>query len=187
MSTSCIALLKPREESNTMPPLQDPHIEIREMIHDLSESVQSSLNAAVSRLDSLRDAETRRVNEQMVLMQAHQAAADIAESKRIDAIRAVDANQVFVANERAVQQAAVLQNQVQSSAETLRSLVASTAATVQTQLTQLVTQFTERLSVLEQAQYKAAGSSTVSTPLIAMIATFVGGLIVFLIQRLIVK
>lgn len=141
-------------------------------VDDLIEAGNNKiLTAALSRIDDMRtaesrridgviEAEQRRVNEQMVLHAKHDIELSVAEAKRIDAIRVVDVNAVSVANERATQQAAVLANQVQQSAENLRALVAATAATVAQQLTQVSTQFTERLSSLEKAQYEKQGSGT---------------------------
>lgn len=117
------------------------------------------LEQAVMRLDDLRTAESRRVDEQMVLRGEYGIQLSIAEAKRIDAIRAVDVNAVSVANERATAQAAVLANQVAASAETLRALVAATAATTAQQLTQLTTQLTDRLTSLEKSQYESKGNS----------------------------
>lgn len=118
----------------------------------------SHLTRAIKRLDDLRDAESRRVNEQMQLRAEYSIQLGVAEAKRIDAIRAVDVNAVSVANERATAQAAVLANQVSASAETLRSLVAATAATVAQQLAQVSAGIADRLSALEKSQYEGAGS-----------------------------
>ena len=102
----------------------------------------------------------KRIDEQAELRAGFQVQLNVAEAKRIDAIRAVDVNAVSVANERATAQAAVLANQVAASAETLRSLVAATAATQAQQLGQLTAQLTDRLTALEKAQYENKGSGT---------------------------
>ena len=102
----------------------------------------------------------KRIDEQAKLRADFNAALGVAEAKRIDAIRAVDVNAVSVANERATAQAAVLANQVAASAETLRALVAATAATQAQQLGQLTAQLTDRLTALEKAQYENKGTGT---------------------------
>lgn len=86
----------------------------------------SKLSSAVHRLDDLRDAETRRINEQMQLR---------------------------------AEQAAALADQVSASAETLRALVAATAALAAQQLTQVSAGISDRLSALEKSQYEKTGSS----------------------------
>ena len=87
-----------------------------------------------------------------------------AEAKRIDAIRVVDVQAVTTANEKATAQAAVLATQVQQSAETLRTLVATNAAALAAQLTQTITPITDRLSLLEKSSYEGAGKSGVTDP-----------------------
>ena len=142
----------------------------QEILLDPSNNVRSIVDRAVDRINDLRhaeqirvnealDAERRRVNEIMSLRGEFAAQLNLAEAKRIDAIRAVDVNAVSVANERATAQAAVLANQVAASAETLRALVAATAATQAQQLATLTSQLTDRLSSLEKAQYENKGQS----------------------------
>lgn len=134
----------------------DPSLNVREM-----------LGYAVDRLDDLRDAESRRVDEMVALRAQYEEKLALAETKRIDAIRAVDVNSVSVANEKATQQAAVLADQVASSAEALRGLVASTAATAAITHQQSATALSDRLTSLEQAQYTSTGKSAVADPVMA--------------------
>lgn len=128
------------------------------MIEDLTRT-EDLIERAVSRLDDLRNAESRRVDEQMNLRAEYSIQLGVAEAKRIDAIRAVDVNAVSVANEKATAQAVVLASQVSQSAETLRSLVAATASTQAQQLASLTTQLTDRLSSLEKSQYEKSGNT----------------------------
>lgn len=121
-------------------------------------------DAARQRQNDLSAAENRRIDEQATLHAAFQEKLAQAETKRIDAIRAVDVAAVATASERAAQQANVLQTQVATSAETLRALVATTAAQVATQLQQLTSQLTERISSLEKVQYESTGRSRVADP-----------------------
>ena len=156
------------------------------MLQDLSDptlNVKSLLKATVERLDDLRYAETKRVDEQMNLRAEYAVQLNVAEAKRIDAIRAVDVNAVAVANERATAQAAVLAQQVAASAEALRALVAATAATAAQQLSQLTTQLTDRLTSLEKSQYENSGRQGIGSPLLYGVIAIVGGLIIFLIER----
>lgn len=100
---------------------------------DFKESVKSMIQEAVLRLDDLRNAESRR----------------------IDQIRSIDIAALSVANDKATIQASVLASQVSQAAETLRQ----TALTVAQQLNQMSSQFNERLALLEKAQYTNTGSS----------------------------
>lgn len=134
---------------------------------DPTANVMSLVEASVQRQDDLRAAESRRVDEQANLRAEHAKELSIAESKRIDAIRAVDVNAVAVASERATAQAAVLATQVTASADALRALVSTTATTMATAAEKFSAQLTERLALLERAQYESKGRSGVSDPMMA--------------------
>lgn len=150
---------------------------------DPTTNVLLLVEAAVKRIDDLQKVEMERVGDQIRLHTEYTKQLAEAESKRIDAIRAVDVGAVAIASERAAAQAIVLANQVVTSAETLRSLVASTAATVASQLAALQTQLTERLALLEKSQYESKGRSGISAPLLMLMAALAGGIVVFLIQQ----
>jgi hypothetical protein len=119
-----------------------------------------SIDATVSE----RNAEIRRLDSEARLRAEFNEKQQTAESKRIDAIRAVDVNAVAVASTRATDQASVLATQVSQSAEALRALVATTAATVATSQQQLANTLSARLTTLEQAGYQNQGKSTVQDP-----------------------
>lgn len=108
-----------------------------------------------------------------------------AESKRIDAIRAVDTGAVALASEKVAAQAAVLESQFIASAEALRNLVASTSIAVAQQLSQVSTHLTDRIALLEKSQYENKGRSGISVPLLMVISGFTGGVVVFIVQKLI--
>ena len=154
--------------------------EHKTILLDPTENVQNLLSEAVKRTDDLRYAESERINgrfiqesahvrELMTLRAEYTEKLTVAEAKRIDAIRAVDVNAVSVASERATQQASVLATQVSASAETLRALVASSATATAAQLTQIITPITDRLALLEKAQYEGAGKGSVTDPQIAQL------------------
>ena len=139
-------------------------------VNDPTENVLGVIGAAVGRLNDLRiadnerlrcemEAERRRINEQMALRAESNQKLSEAESRRLDAIRTVDVNAVSIANERATAQAVVLANQVATSAETLRTLVASTANTQAQQLATLTSQLIDRIQALEKSQYESKNLS----------------------------
>jgi hypothetical protein len=119
------------------------------------------------RIDDLAAAERHALRQELDLRAEYENRLREAESKRIDAIRAVDVNAVSVASERASAAANVLANQVAASAEAMRSLVASTAATIAQQLAALTSQLTDRISLLEKSSYEGSGRSTVADPQVA--------------------
>jgi hypothetical protein len=116
-----------------------------------------------------RNAEARRVDEQAALRADFAEKLRDAEAKRIDAIRVVDVNAVAVAAQRSSDQATVLATTVQQSAETLRSLVATTANTQAVAQRQVDDTLSGRITTLEQAQYKGEGKTSVSDPAMAAI------------------
>ena len=145
---------KKNDYSDNDIPLIDPTI-----------NVQHLLDQAVTRQDDLRLAEKCRVDEQLALRAHYEGLLRDSEAKRIDAIRVVDVNAVSVAAERSAAQAQVLANQVSASADTLRALVSSTASTVAQQLAQVQTQFSDRIAILERAQYEGKGKESISDPM----------------------
>jgi hypothetical protein len=112
----------------------------------------------------MRVEDTRRLDEQVRLRAEFTDKLLRAESDRINAIRVVDVNAVSVASQKASDQANVLAAQVNQSANTLRDLVASTAATAATSLQQLVGALSTRITTLEQAGYTLQGKSSYTDP-----------------------
>jgi len=90
-----------------------------------------------------------------------------AETKRLDAIRAVDVAAAALDKERATAAAATLANQVATSAETLRALVATTATTAATAASAVTGPLAERISSLERASYEGSGKAAVADPQMA--------------------
>jgi len=157
-------------------PRVSPTVQYDAYTFDPTLNVQALVEAAVGRIDDMMAAEARRVNEannaerrrvdeQLALRDDYAKQLREAESKRIDAIRAVDVAAVAVASERAAQSAQVLANQVSASAETLRTLVASTAVTVAQQLAQVSSQLSDRISQLEKSSYEGIGKGRLADPM----------------------
>ena len=120
--------------------------------------------AEAHRNDDLRIAEVQRIHEQLAIHAIYEEKLTIAEQKRLDAIRSVDTTAVATAADRAAVQAQVLAKNVTESAETLRALVASTATSVASNLAQVSTQLTDRITLLEKKQYENQGKSSVTDP-----------------------
>ncbi len=92
---------------------------------------------------------------------------------------------VAPASEKVEAQTAVLESQFIASAESLRNLVASTNIAVAQQLSQISTHLTDRIALLEKSQYENKGRSGISVPLLMVISGFTGGVVVFIVQKLI--
>jgi|ERR1035437_6132939 hypothetical protein len=138
---------------------------------DPTANVLQLVQEAVRRIDDLQSMhvisnkeEMSHLNEKLEIHVAYMKELSLTESRRLDAIRSVDVGAVAIASERAAATASVLANQVTQSAETLRTLVASTAASVATNLAQVSTQLTDRLALLEKKQYENQGKATITDP-----------------------
>jgi hypothetical protein len=138
--------------------------DLRALTNDVVAEKILRLESEIRHLDSIRIADTRRLDEQLSLRAGYEEKLQIAEAKRIDAIRAVDVNAVSVASQRASDQASVLATQVSQSAEALRALVATTAATVAGSQQQLANTLSARITSLEQSQYEGKGKQAYSDP-----------------------
>jgi hypothetical protein len=155
-------------------------------LRDAASTLTRSQIESAEKMDALRaenvkavaDALARKLADEAALRAYYAERLDAAEAKRIDAIRAVDVAAVAVASQRAADQATVLATQVQQSAEALRTLVATTAATVATSQQQLATSLSARLTTLEQAGYQQAGQQKVSDPALAALNAKVDALVV---------
>lgn len=145
-------------------------------------NVKEAMAFAISRIDDLRDAESRRSSEALrgvekldseraahlkeltSLRAEYTEKLALAEARRIDANRAGDLAGVAVASEKAAAQASVLANQLAASTETNRTLVASTAQAFATSLQQLVAPISDRVMKLEQSSYEGKGRQAFSDP-----------------------
>lgn len=138
---------------------------------DPTQNVLDLVNAAIQRQDDLREADQRlreadlRRTEQLAeLRSQYDGLLREAESKRIDAIRAVDVGAVQRAAEVQLTQASTLAAQVATSAETLRAsvvvaaqaqadLVTKSLVPIQQQVADILTAIAD----LRRVQYEQAG------------------------------
>lgn len=148
---------------------------------DPTYNVLQLVNASVKRIDDISQLRYDGLLKEMALnkeiMTLHVTYSEklrsadeklsLAESKRIDAIRAVDVGAVAIASEKQTAQAAVLANQLTASADTLRNLVATTATTVNEQFKSVTNQLMEKISLLEKSQYVGMGKERITDPLMS--------------------
>ena len=147
-------------------------------VRDPSTNVMDVVDAAVERLDDLRVAALERADAAVIHvenMAAMRASFDEklreAETKRIDAIRAVDVGAVNRAAEVSAAQALTLATQVATSAETLRAQVATTAEANRVALSTALNPVLESIADLRRIQYEQQGKSTAGTdPVLQAIA-----------------
>jgi hypothetical protein len=135
------------------------------------EDPTTNVNALVAQSEKLAEVRFAWAKEVADLRAMYTEKLANKESERIDAIRAVDAGAVQLANERANSQATVLATQVSTSAETLRTLVATTATATATAQQQLIAPISSRVSALELSQAQGLGRSAVADPAFSELLT----------------
>src|ERR1035438_8853491 len=134
---------------------------------DPTANVISLVEASIRRLDDLRDAQTNERHEEIEHIKAlvklrseYDKELRVAESERIDAIRAVDTGAVSRAAEVSAQQAATLATQVAASAETLRGQVEAARIQTATALAQALDPIQKDIQDLRKAQYEQQGQKS---------------------------
>jgi len=141
---------------------------------DPTENVISLTQAESKRQDDLRTAERRWITAKLKSVSAqarlraqhakevHNYVKEIAEkeSKRIDAVRAVDVLAAQTESARSLSALATLAAQTTTMAETLRAAVAQTAVTLATSTAQIINPIIERIASLEKSSYEGSGKSS---------------------------
>lgn len=157
----------PSPASESMPP--GPGVDAAgRAVMDPTTNVIALTQAAVKRLDDLREMEARHAIEVARLVAEHLAQTAglraeygeklrVAESARIDAIRAVDVGAVQRAAEVSAAQAATLAAAVAQSAEALRAQVAAAQSAAATSLAAALTPIQADIADLRKTQYEQAG------------------------------
>jgi 3-oxoacyl-ACP reductase-like protein len=139
---------------------------------DPTDNVRSLIKSAVSRQDDLRKAEHDHLREVIqlraemdLIRDGHTKELRDAESKRIDAIRAVDVGAVAAAAQVAATQAAALASQVAVSADAMRNQVAAVAQQAAAGLAAALDPMSKDIAELRRSQYESLGakSQTVDT------------------------
>ena len=142
---------------NTTESQGDPPTQLSRALTDPSENVKSELRQAMKRQDDLRGQEAHYIRSMMRMSVKHNAELRRAETKRINAIRAVDVGAVTRASEVSTLQAQTLATQVATSAETLRGQVAAAATATAAALTTALTPIIQAVEDLRKAQYQQQG------------------------------
>lgn len=131
---------------------------------DPTRNVLDLVSASIARQDDLREAAILRCDMaaahiNAILKERGEHSADLraAESKRIDAIRAVDVAAVTRAAEVATVQATTLAAQVSASAEAMRTQVAAAASAAAVALATALEPIQRSIDDLRRAQYEAQG------------------------------
>jgi len=156
-----------KAHSGNQGPATDKH---NDPVVDPTKNVLDLVQAAITRQDDLRRAdqalrlsEMRRLDEVAELRAQHEKELRLAESARIDAIRAVDQGNVTRASEVAAAQATTLATQLQTSAETLRAQVEATRITTADTLAAALAPIQADVAQLRQVQFTQQGEKAQQT------------------------
>lgn len=141
------------------------HTEIRRLDERRESAIQNHLR--------LMEVESTRVNGRME-----------AEANRINALLLASAQNGREASNRAETTAANLAERVDTTAKALVQQGEATARALVETVSSANATMSTRVTTLEAARFEQAGRSGISVPLMMAIATFVGALLVILVQRL---
>jgi len=148
---------------------------------DPTKNVLDLVTREIKRLDDLREVESKNIREMLDLRAEFAREFRMAESQRLDAIRAVDVGAVNRAAEVSATQAATLAAQVATSAETLRTQVAAAATAAATALAAALEPIQKDIQDLRKAQYEIAGAKANVTDTRLNLGAVLGGLSVLLV------
>lgn len=127
---------------------------------DPTANVIALVKAGEKRADDLRLSEIRHRTEIDAIRADYDAKLRVAESSRIDAIRAVDVGAVNRAAEVSAAQALTLATQVATSAETLRTQVAAAAQASTVALAAALEPIQKDIADLRRVQYEQQGQKS---------------------------
>lgn len=139
----------------------DPTFNVLGLVEAAMKRQDDLLAAHVRRFDDLRNADLEATKMRINL----EDQLRIAESKRIDANRQFDVNNVAIASQSQAEQARILATQVTQSGEMLRGLVDTTAKNNASALERVVNDMSARISIVEKVQYEGSGKQAVADPL----------------------
>lgn len=158
-----------------------PRLSGGELTIDPTENVKALSAAANQRQDDLRQLNDRRIDAEIKVLQVQvrsmekemllraESAREIRllESDRLDKIRQVDVLAGNTAADRALIAIQTLATSQAAAAETLRSMVTTTASTIAAQTSETVAGLTNRIAQLEKSSYEGAGKQAVADPMMA--------------------
>ena len=130
---------------------------------DPTKNVLNLVDAAVKRLDDLRDMEGHHRTDIEALRAYYEEKLRVAESMRIDAIRAVDVEATRQTAQVAESRAVTLALQVASQADTLRSQVATVAAAAASTQATALAPIIASVEELRRNQYQQQGEKSAKT------------------------
>jgi len=124
---------------------------------DPTQNVLNLVDAETRRQDDIRNLVSKHLTEMAALRADYDGQLRVAESARIDAIRAVDVGAVKAAAEVSATQATMLATQVQTVAEALRTSVQAAATAASIAQANAIEPLVAAIADLRKTQYEAQG------------------------------
>lgn len=146
-------------------PTGSGHLDGSAKCKDPTDNVIMLIEKEVRRNDDMRNLEIVHQKEITALHIDYLKEAAERETKRIDALRAVDVQAVSIASDKAAQAAAVLNTQLVASADALKVQVASQATSQEIRFQQMESKIIDRVTKLEQQKYEDVGRLGISSKL----------------------
>lgn len=151
-------------DNSAIPASPGPAVDKRgNEVIDPTRNVLDLVAAAIQRQDDLRESGSKHIKELFNLKSNYDEKLGDAESKRIDAIRAVDVGNVQRAAEVQAAQALTLATQVTTSADALRGQVEAARQQTATALAAALEPIQKDIQDLRRVQYEGVGSKIQAT------------------------
>lgn len=131
---------------------------------DLRYETNRRIDTALACVKEVSDLKAAHVKEMGEVRATHADAMAIAESKRLDAVRAIDVLNGSTAAERSQVAVQVLATKTATDAENSRAALTAAAATIANQSAINFAADRERIAALEKSSYEGAGKSKVADP-----------------------
>jgi len=163
-------------DSLSLSALQEVAVARDDVVIDPTKNVLQLVAAAVTRLDDLRAADARRLEELALLRSSMESKLMEAELKRIDANRSSDIAALALASEQSRRQASVLADQLSRIADSLRDQIIASSAKTSQAMEEIANRLSSRVTMLEKNQYEGQGRGQVEDPRIETLFDDVKGL-----------
>lgn len=152
-------------------PVVDPTANVLDLVQaanrrqdDLRAETTNRLNTELACVKEISNLRASHVQEISMMRADHSEKMAMAESKRLDAVRAVDVTNVQTAATASLAAIQRLAETTATNADNIRNAMTATATAVAQQLANTVGLITERISALEKSSYEGKGKSTITDP-----------------------
>jgi hypothetical protein len=136
---------------------------------DLRAETNRRIDTELACVKEIANIRAQHVHDMSQMRSDHAEKEAMAESKRLDAVRAVDVLAATNTAERAAAANQILAQQTAVNAENLRMALNTTATTIAAQMDTRFATITERIAALEKSSYEGQGKSKVADPAMEML------------------